>query len=152
MGTAFSLAACATGPAFVELESPRNGEAAVYVYRLSALGGAAITHTVSFDGVESGVLVNGSYLRQVTTTDHPVRVRAGNCAPAAEELRLRAGEIAFVQAQLISGSFDLGGRHYFDYHCRLVRRTEAEALPALLQLRRSQFGAKAGESSSKVSA
>lgn len=139
IGLALSAAACATGPAFVAPEPPAAGEAVVYLYRMAAIGGAAIKHPVTFNGVPSGVLLNGSYLRYTTYAgNQPISMRLERCAPLAQGLRLRDGEVAYVQARLISGSVELGGRYYFDYHCQLVRRGEAEALPVLTGLRRAE--------------
>jgi hypothetical protein len=139
IGLALAAAACATGPAFVAAEPPAAGEAVVYLYRMAALGGAAIKYPVTFNGAPSGVLLNGSYLRYTTRAgDQSISMRLERCAPLVQGLRVRAGEIAYVEARLISGTVELGGRYYFDYRCELVRRTEAEALPALTALRRAE--------------
>ena len=132
------LTGCATGPAFVAPEAPLAERAAVYVYRQFAIGGAAISHAVTIDGAPAGVLRNGAYLRSVAVAELPISLRVDKCAPLPNGLRVRAGEIAYVEARLISGSVEFGGRYYFDYRCELVRRTEAEALPALTALRRAE--------------
>lgn len=139
IGLALAAAACATGPAFVAAEPPAAGEAVVYLYRMAAIGGAAIKYPVTFNGAPSGVLLNGSYLRYTTrASDQPISLRLEKCALLVQGLRLRDGEVAYVQARLITGTMEFGGRYYFDYRCELVRQTEAEALPVLIGLRRAE--------------
>jgi len=131
------VAGCATGPAFVAPEVPQAGEAAIYLYRQGAIGGAAITHAVTVNGNPAGKLLNGSYLRVALPVPHNlVDLLLVGCPRLRQPLSLRAGQTAYVQAMLINKTFESGGRAYFDYGCQLAQQSEADALNSLAGLRR----------------
>lgn len=132
------LSACATGPAFVAAQAPREGHAVVYVYRQSHLLGAGVKHGVAIDHRPVGTLVNGSHLRsELAVGDQFVDLLAQGCSRLAQPLLLRAGDTAFVQLALTNKTIALGGRYYYDYGCELHRRSASEALPLIAGLPRA---------------
>ncbi len=155
---ALIIAGCATGPVFLAPEPPAPGfRAVVYVYRAQSIPGAGIKHEVWVDAAKTELL-NGSYHRFevfAQPASHAVmrsagrqtwpsaesargtRVMSPNCGINGVALRLTAGQVAYVQLDLVNKSFELGGRHYFDYGCRLTQRDEAQALPVLRGLRQT---------------
>ena len=138
IAAAAAMAACATGPAFEAPLAPQAGEAVVYLYRASAIGGSGIAHDVWLDGRAAGKLVNGSYLRIVVRgVDQFIDLRLAKCRRLAQPLLTRPGDTLYVQAQLVPGTVWFGGKAYFDFGCQLVKRSEAEAMPAITGLRRA---------------
>lgn len=136
VAAAAALAGCATGPAFTEAEVPPAGRAVVYVYRASALPGAAIKHDLFVDGRPAGHLLNGSYVRvELPATARPVRLHARGCMSPKEPLLLQQGDVAYVQLGLVNRTVEFGGKYYFDYGCQLQRRDEGDALPTIVGLR-----------------
>ena len=129
---------CATGPAFTTAEAPHGGRAVVYLYRVSALSGAAISHGVRLDGHPMGRLLNGSHLRlELPAAGRLVELQAEGCPPLQQPLAPRPGQILYVQLALVSKTVELGGKYYFDYGCQLVQRSASEALPAITGLARA---------------
>lgn len=134
---AMALLGCASGRAFVAPEAPGGGAAAVYVYRATGVPGAGVTHELRVGGLPVGVMVNGGYMR-VEVPAAEVAVTAPAClASSSTSVRVAPGSVAYVQLKLINKSVEFGGRHYFDYGCRLVQRSAAEALAVLPGLRRA---------------
>lgn len=150
-----AIAGCASGPAFVAPEPPGSEfRAMIYVYRARAIPGAGVEHEVWVDAAKT-VLLNGSYQRFEVFALPPTSAAAGrdgwpgaepflgnrvaspDCGIQGVALRLTAGQVAYVQLELVSETFELGGRYYFDYGCRFVQRSEADALPVLRGLRRA---------------
>lgn len=132
------VSACASGPAFTAIEPARDGEALVYLYREAGIRAAAASFDVRLDGQSAGALKNGAFLRLVHRGGPGfVGLQASGCEPLKRGLALRPGDIAFVQAEIVQGTQSVGGQAAFLNGCRLVRRSEAEALPVLRGLRRS---------------
>lgn len=129
-----ALFGCASGPVFQSVEPPQAGYAAIYVYRTSSLFGAAIEHEVALSATSRSAMVNGGYVRFEVQPGEAM-VRARGCEPAGLAVPLAQGEVGYVQLLLTNKTFELSGRHYFDYGCRLVRRSEVEALALLPGLR-----------------
>jgi hypothetical protein len=137
MVTAFLAAVsagCATGPALVTPEPPSPGRAVIYVYRANSLPGAGVKPELWIGARPIGAMVNGSYVRAevlpITTL-----VSSPDCRPVGVDAALRPGATTFFQLELTNKSFELAGRHYFDYGCRIVQRSEAEALDQMRGLR-----------------
>jgi hypothetical protein len=130
-------AGCATGPAFVAPEPSTSGRAVVYVYRAQSILGAGVKPEIWIDARRVGVMVNGGYKRFEVTPGAiwATSVSAPDCRPPSIKVVPAAGTVAYVQVELINRTFELGGRHYFDYGCRLAARSEAEALTVLPGLR-----------------
>lgn len=138
LAVALLLSACASGPAFMAVEPARDGEAIVYLYRESGIRAAASSFDVALDGQPAGELKNGAFLRLVYRgAPGLIGLQAKGCEPLKRGLALRPGDIAFVQAEIVHGMQSVGGQAGFLNSCRLVRRSEAEALPVLRSLRRS---------------
>jgi hypothetical protein len=131
---AVASAGCASGPAFVALEPPNSGGAAVYVYRVNSVPGAAIKHELWVGSRPAGMMVNGGYKRFEVRPGANM-VSAPDCRPVTTIVAPPPGGVAYVQLELINKTVEFGGRYYFDFGCRLVPRTEAEALAALPGLR-----------------
>ena len=130
-------AGCASGPAFTTAEAPRAGQTVVYLYRASALSGAAIGHRVRLDGHPMGRLLNGSHLRLEVPAAGPfVEIEAEGCPPLRQPVP-GPGQILYVQLALVSKTVALGGKYYFDYGCQLVQRSASEALPVITGLARA---------------
>lgn len=134
IGAAALVAGCATGPAFQTIEPPQAGHAAIYLYRTSSLFGTGIKHEVALNAATRGTMVNGGYMRFEVAPGEAM-VRALGCEPPALAIAVASGEVGYVQLQLTNKTFELGGRYYFDYGCRLVQRNEADALAVLPSLR-----------------
>ncbi len=150
-----AIAGCASGPAFVAPEPPgAEFRAVIYVYRAQAIPGSGIRHEVWVDAAKT-VLLNGSWQRfevfaspstlaatgrdgwPSATSSRGTWVSSPDCGIQGAALRLTAGQVAYVQLELVNKTFELGGRYYFDYGCRFVQRSEAEALAVLPGLRRA---------------
>lgn len=129
-------AGCASGPAFVGPEAPAVGRAAIYVYRSGSLFGAGVQPRVSVGTHRMHAMRNAGYLRANVAPVNMV-VYSPDCSPMSTTLTLTPGATAYVQLELVNKTVELGGRYYFDYGCRIVERSEAEALPVLRGLRRS---------------
>jgi len=126
-----ALAGCAaTGPAFVAPEPPAPGHAVVYVYRAGSIFGAGVKQEVWVGARPVGKMVNGGYMRVEVIPDNTF-VSSPDCRPVGVHVLLEAGDSAYVQVELVSKTFELGGRYYLDYGCRLVQRSEAEAQAVL---------------------
>nr|WP_316641410.1 hypothetical protein [uncultured Roseateles sp.] len=135
---ALLLSACASGPAFLAIEPPRDGEALVYLYRETGIRAAASSFDVVLDGQAMGELKNGAFLRLVYRGPAAfVALQVRGCEALKRGLALRPGETAFVQAEIVHGMQAVGGQAAFLNSCRLQRRGEADALPVLQGLRRS---------------
>jgi hypothetical protein len=137
MATAFvaaALVACATGPAFVAPEPPSSGRAVVYVYRANSLPGAAVKPELWIGASPIGAMVNGSYVRAEVLPISTL-VSSPDCRPVGLSVALQPGTTVFFQLELTNKSFELAGRHYFDYGCRIVQRSEADALVQMRGLR-----------------
>lgn len=131
---AAAVTSCANGPAFVAPDAPSPGRAVVYVYRASSVLGAGVQPEVWVGARPIGAMVNGSYVRAevVPTT---TLVSSPDCRPVGLNVALQPDATAFFQLELTNKSFELGGRHYFDYGCRIVQRSQADALAQLRGLR-----------------
>lgn len=129
------LAGCATGPAFVAPEPPQPYRAAVYVYRTQDVLGAGVRHEDWFQAKPVGKMVNGGYMR-FDAIPGVIWVSAPDCRPASIDVVLRPETIGYVQLELVNKTVEFGGKYYFDYGCRLVQRSEAEAVTALPGLRK----------------
>jgi hypothetical protein len=130
-----ALAGCATGPAFVAPEPPSAGRAVVYVYRESSVFGAGVKPQVWVGTRLVGPVLSGGFTRVELLPDETL-ILSPSCQPASITLTTAAGHSAYVQVELVNKTADFGGRYYFDYGCRFVQRSEAEALPALRGLRK----------------
>lgn len=131
---AMASAGCATGPAFERPEPSASGRAVVYVYRAQSILGAGVKLEIWIDARKVGAMLNGGYQR-LEVMPGAILVSAPDCRPTTTTITPAAGAVAYVQVELTNRTFELGGRHYFDYGCRLVVRTEAEALAVLPGLR-----------------
>lgn len=126
--------ACAGGPPFVAPEPPPAGRAAIYVYREAKVLGAGVVHEIWVGARPVGRMVNGGY-RRIEVDSGTVRVTAPRCEPASAVVRLGLGELGYVQLALVNKTVEMGGRYYWDFGCRLVTRSEAEALAVMPGLR-----------------
>jgi hypothetical protein len=127
-------AGCATGPAFVAPEPPGPGLALVYVYREGSVFGSGVNPQVWVGTRLVGPLPNGGFKR-VEVVPAETLILSPSCQPASITLTPATGSSTYVQLELVNKTVDFGGRYYFDYGCRFVQRSEAEALPVLRGLR-----------------
>jgi hypothetical protein len=135
---AIASAGCATGPAFVAPEPSTSGSAVVYVYRAQSIFGAGVKPEIWIDARQVGAMVSGGYKRFEVMPGAIGATRVSSpddCRPTSITVTPAAEAVAYVQVELTNRTFELGGRHYFDYGCRLAVRTEAEALAVLPGLR-----------------
>lgn len=130
-------AGCATGPAFVAPEPSTSGRAVVYVYRAQSVFGVGVKPELWIDARPVGAMLSGGYMRfeVMPGAMWATRVSSPDCRSTTATVIPPATSVAYVQVELTHRSFELGGRHYFDYGCRLVARSEAEALAVLPGLR-----------------
>ncbi len=137
--SAVFLAACASGPAFVALEAPAADRAAIYVYRDFALGGAAIGYPVSLNGQSVGTLAVNSFVRAETDPQATRATVSGPACVSPQTIAITPGESVFVEAVVEMSSLrSASGYMSPDYRCRLVQRSQAEALKSLSGLKRAQ--------------
>jgi hypothetical protein len=131
---AAAMAGCATGPAFVAPEPPSAGRAVVYVYRANSLPGAGVKPELWIGASPIGAMLNGSYVRAEVLPISTL-VSSPDCRPVGLNVALQPGATAFFQLELTNKSFELAGKHYFDYGCRIVQRSKTEALDQMRGLR-----------------
>lgn len=135
---ALLLSACASGPAFEVPERPQPHQAVLYLYRTAGIQGVANRYDASFSGQWVGRLMAGSYLRVLLPADGATRtLRVQGCVPDATLLSPLPGQTLYLQAQIQPRALTLGGKSYFNHQCMLVARPEADALPEITGLRRS---------------
>src|SRR5213076_1855536 len=125
----------------VATESPKPGQAAVYVYRSPALGGAALNYPVAIQGQRVGAIRVASYLRgevPAEATPSRVQIQGQGCLSPTAPVLVTTGQTAYVEAVVEMSQLSSGGTYLVpDYRCRLVQRPEAAALGALSGLRRA---------------
>jgi hypothetical protein len=131
---AAAVTGCATGPEFVAPEPPSPGRAAVYIYRASSVFGAGVKPEVWVGARSVGAMLNGGYKREEVVPER-LLVSSPACRPATTSVVVAPGALAYVQLELVNKTVEYSGRYYFDYGCRLVQRSEAEALAVLRGLR-----------------
>jgi hypothetical protein len=136
------VSGCVSGPAFVAVESPKPGQAVVYVYRSLALGGAALNYPVTIQGRRVGAIRVASYLRAevpAESTPSRVQIQGQGCVSPTSPVLVAVGKTVYVEVVVEMSQLSSAGTYLVpDYRCRLMQRTDAEALSALPGLRRAE--------------
>lgn len=102
---ALLLTACAPGPKFSGLKTPKNDQEDVYLYRKSALFAMGSKFDVELDGNKVGDLYNASYLHlQLPQGKHILKVSPGALAQSSIlEIQSEPNKIALYEYDFVTG-------------------------------------------------
>lgn len=130
--TAFLFTACAPGPKFSGLTTPKNDQGDIYLYRKSAIFAIGSKFEVDLDGNKVGDLYNASYLYlQLPQGKHILKVSPGAMAQSSTlEIQSEPNKIALYEYDFVTGPL----ANPFFVGSSIQPRTQEQALTDMKEL------------------